>query len=742
MNSKLKTIQIHESLEQDIQKLYFKTKAKVGEKDLEHIRKVAAYSQALKQRSQELIQQNKSTQSWSRGVILGALHTLLEFSELGHNILHGSYDHLNDSGEFHSARWKWDFVTDTSEWKTMHHQNHHPFTNIVGKDHDLGYTLLRMMPGQNWYIHNVLQPLVFASLLVFPSYYFTFFTAASAAHTRGNKILHKATFEKSLALIKDHILESYIQPSLNLPFKQIVPTLIGNYLVTVLGYAFTIHILLLEHHADNTMVYSEQEETKDDYYRRQILSTTNFKPNHVIDTYLKKILNEEVDFTNPPDFEIFYGGLATHLEHHLFPDLPCNRQREVREKVKKICAKHGLPYNIVEFDHAVSYIYKSVFKLGLPLGEKSEVQGLNLFKKSKKILDRMSNGVFYKNVQSYFKGGIKQEIGVSIQKVTILQKELSSCGRISYLNIEKTKDWQQYQYAAGAYVSLGRIIRNKMIVRQYSVVDENSKYFKIAVKRQDQGVFSNFIASEANVGTELDFFHPPKNSEGFDLTYHQQNILFLVGGIGITPIMNMLLSLSTSKSKAAIHLVYFNHDDRHIPYKQEIAQFAEKLNLRVHFICSQIKNSCTDVSQGRLNPEIFNELKIDVVNQDIYICAPIGFIAAAKEILSAHGVDPDRIHTENFDSKLGEFQDDGQQHVIQFSKSGKTIQVAGNVTLLEAAERAGLNVPSGCKQGLCKACVCIKTEGTTQLEQVNQIELNSITLCNTVARSDTIILDL
>lgn len=743
MNSKLKAVQMNQSLEQDIQQLYFQTKAKVGEQDLEHIRHVAAYSHAIKKRSQELIQHADSVQSWYRGIILGALHTLLEFSELGHNILHGSYDHLDEVGEFHSSCWKWDFVTDPSEWKTMHHQNHHPFTNIVGKDHDLGYTILRMMPGQNWYLHNVMQPLVFASLLLSPSYYFTLFSAVSAAHTQGQKIFRKATFEKSLGLIKDHILESYIQPSLNLPFNKILPTLTGNYLVTVLGYAYTLHVLLLEHHADNTVVYQDdREESKDDYYRRQILTTTNFKPNQVLDAYLKKILDEEVKFANPPDFEVFYGGLDTHLEHHLFPDLPCNRQREVREQVKAICARHGLTYNIIEFKQALSYIYKNVFKLGLPFAEVNASKGIKLFKKSKTVWQRIKNGVLYQNVKSYYHGQLTRDLLGSAQKVKIINKHISPCGSISYLEIARTADWEQAYYTAGAYVSLGWNIQNRMTVRQYSLVDENDTSFIIAIKKQPHGVFSNFVAANVHVGMELYLFHTPKNSEGFELNLAAEKILFLAGGIGITPIMNMLLNMAAIQSKAEIHLIYFNRDDGHIAFKEQIQRLTRQLNLKVDFLCSTIKHASAAVSQGRLNPDIFKTLNIDLSEREIYICAPTGFIDTAKTILNEQGVSPEQIHTENFNGLVEKFQDDGKQHRIKFAKSGIEISVAGDVTLLAAAEQAGLNVPSGCKKGLCKACVCKKIEGTTQVELQTQMPFSSITLCNSVARSDHMVLDL
>jgi len=75
---------------------------------------------------------------------------MIEFTELGHNILHGSYDDIPDCGIFHSAKWKWDHPIDEFDWQTSHHQNHHPYVNIVDQDHDLGLFLFRSTEKQKW----------------------------------------------------------------------------------------------------------------------------------------------------------------------------------------------------------------------------------------------------------------------------------------------------------------------------------------------------------------------------------------------------------------------------------------------------------------------------------------------------------------------------------------------------------------------------------------------------------------
>lgn len=133
----------------------------------------------------------------------------------------------------------------------------------------------------------------------------------------------------------------------------------------------TVAVLFLEHHSPNVELFSDPglSETEEEYFRRQILATSNFTPYAQLDNYFKTLLEEEVKFDNPPTFDVFYGGLDTHLEHHLFPDLPCNRQREIQPFVKEICLQHGLPYNVMSLEDVVPDMMVNVLKLASPVGE-------------------------------------------------------------------------------------------------------------------------------------------------------------------------------------------------------------------------------------------------------------------------------------------------------------------------------------------------------------------------------------
>ena len=86
---------------------------------------------------------SKNKPAWFAGTTLLSFAKILENMELGHNILHGQWDWMRDP-DIHSTTWEWDFVTPARSWQHTHNDLHHRWTNVVGKDNDVGYNLLRM----------------------------------------------------------------------------------------------------------------------------------------------------------------------------------------------------------------------------------------------------------------------------------------------------------------------------------------------------------------------------------------------------------------------------------------------------------------------------------------------------------------------------------------------------------------------------------------------------------------------
>ena len=97
------------------------------------------------------------------GATLLGLHKILENMEIGHNVMHGQWDWMNDP-EIHSSNWEWDTAQPAEQWKHSHNYVHHQFTNVLGYDNDIGYGILRMAREQKWSPFNLGQP-VYNALL-------------------------------------------------------------------------------------------------------------------------------------------------------------------------------------------------------------------------------------------------------------------------------------------------------------------------------------------------------------------------------------------------------------------------------------------------------------------------------------------------------------------------------------------------------------------------------------------------
>ena len=101
--------------------------------------------------------------AWAAGAAMLGVAKILENMEIGHNVMHGQWDWMNDP-EIHSSNWEWDTAQPAEQWKHSHNYIHHQFTNVLGYDNDIGYGILRMAREQKWNPYYLGQP-VYNALL-------------------------------------------------------------------------------------------------------------------------------------------------------------------------------------------------------------------------------------------------------------------------------------------------------------------------------------------------------------------------------------------------------------------------------------------------------------------------------------------------------------------------------------------------------------------------------------------------
>src|SRR5215218_9091123 len=140
--------------------------AELGTRDRRYIESMIEMQRRLAVLSRVLLLASRNRGAWAAGTAALSAAKILENMEIGHNVMHGQWDWMNDP-RIHSSTWDWDTASTAEAWKHSHNFVHHTYTNIRGKDKDLGYEIMRIDPAQRWnpvYLAQPIYNLILAAL--------------------------------------------------------------------------------------------------------------------------------------------------------------------------------------------------------------------------------------------------------------------------------------------------------------------------------------------------------------------------------------------------------------------------------------------------------------------------------------------------------------------------------------------------------------------------------------------------
>ena len=129
-----------------------------GEDDARYIRTVIKAQRGLEAGSRAVLLFSLFPPAWWLGTAGLSAAKILENMEIGHNVMHGQWDWMRDP-KIHSTTWEWDNASTAEQWKHSHNEDHHTYTNVLGKDGDLGYGIMRVDEDQKWTPFHLGQPL-------------------------------------------------------------------------------------------------------------------------------------------------------------------------------------------------------------------------------------------------------------------------------------------------------------------------------------------------------------------------------------------------------------------------------------------------------------------------------------------------------------------------------------------------------------------------------------------------------
>ena len=147
-----------EKLAKEFDAIHDEVFADLGDRDRRYIKNVISAQRQIVVVGRVLLLASRSKTAWLLGTACLSMAKILENMEIGHNVMHGQWDWMNDP-DIHSSVWDWDTASTAESWKHSHNYIHHTYTNILGKDKDLGYELLRIDPAQKWAPRYLGQPI-------------------------------------------------------------------------------------------------------------------------------------------------------------------------------------------------------------------------------------------------------------------------------------------------------------------------------------------------------------------------------------------------------------------------------------------------------------------------------------------------------------------------------------------------------------------------------------------------------
>ena len=146
-----------EAIGREFDELHEYVKEDLGERDAKYIRSIIELHRRLGLIGRAELLASTFWPTWILGTATLSVAKILENMEIGHNVLHGQWDWMNDP-VINSQAWDWDTASTSAAWKHSHNYVHHTYTNIRGKDKDLGYEIMRIDPHQPWHPVYLLQP--------------------------------------------------------------------------------------------------------------------------------------------------------------------------------------------------------------------------------------------------------------------------------------------------------------------------------------------------------------------------------------------------------------------------------------------------------------------------------------------------------------------------------------------------------------------------------------------------------
>ena len=321
----------------------------------------------------------------------------------------------------------------------------------------------------------------------------------------------------------------------------------------------------------------------------------------------------------------------------------------------------------------------------------------------------------------------------------------------------------RFRFKPGQFMTYVFEIGSETLYRCYTISSAPTRpdRLSLTVKRVPGGPVSNWLHDTFKPGMSLRAVGPMGD---FSCAEHPAGrYLFLSGGSGITPLMSMARTFHDLGRSEDVIFIHNARSPADIIFREELETMA-RVDESFRFV--PIVQSVSPLSpssglRGFLTRSLLEVVAPDFREREVFVCGPAPYMAAVKTILAEAGFDMARYHDESFNFETltaseraeaaeAETQLDAdaplavKTYTVEFTKTRRTVEVPETMTVLEAAKRAGMRLPSSCSKGMCGTCKSKKVSGSVEMIhqggiRQREIDAGMVLLCCSKPTSDLVI---
>ncbi len=344
-------------------------------------------------------------------------------------------------------------------------------------------------------------------------------------------------------------------------------------------------------------------------------------------------------------------------------------------------------------------------------------------------------------------------------KIAKIKRETEETISVSFEIPEDLK--KSYEYQSGQYLTLRTIINGEDLRRSYSLCSApHENEWRVAIKEVELGKFSTFANQQFKVGDEIQVMTPMGNFTIDLQASNAKNYVFFASGSGITPVFSLIKSILKNEPNSNVTLFYGNKRFGTIIFREELEalknEYLDRFTL-THVLSRE--NLGNQIQKGRIDAVKCSELNEaflkNIPVDEVFVCGPEEMIFAVKETFEGVGLAQEKIRFELFNTSTPKKEIDISLPKEQTIDANVTVILDGDrydlalqsdgENILDAANKAGADLPYACKGGVCCTCKAKIIEGSARMDvnyalEKDEVEAGYILTCQSHPTSEKLII--